>query len=106
MEKHLQIRTKDLTRDRSILFSRLRIEPSSKLAVGTYEEVADRQALKGGLKLKLEEMNAASKTGTINLVFFKYVYKVSSAHKLFWMLANTVLSANLHGDCGVWQRGA
>lgn len=72
LEKNFQIRTKDLTKDRGILFSHMRVEHSGNLTLGGYEEVQDRQALRITMQLKLDEINATSKTGTLNLVLFRY----------------------------------
>ncbi|KAL8275155.1 hypothetical protein Esti_000905 [Eimeria stiedai] len=71
LEKSFQIRIKDLTKDKSILFSHMRVEHSGTLTLGKYEEVQDRQALRSSLQLKLEEFNASSKTGALNLVLFR-----------------------------------
>lgn len=65
------MRSKDLTKDRGILFSYMRATQSGTLSMGSYEEVQDRQALKASLQQKLEEINASSKTGTLSLVLFK-----------------------------------
>lgn len=71
LEKNFQMRTKDLTKERGILFSHLRLEQSGTLSLGGYEEVPDRQALRMSLRLKLNEINATSTTGAIHLVLFK-----------------------------------
>ncbi|KAL8440078.1 hypothetical protein Efla_004062 [Eimeria flavescens] len=71
LEKCFQIRTKDLTKDKTVLFSHMRVEQSGALTLGEYEEVQDHQALKMCLQHKLNEINASSKTGALNLVLFR-----------------------------------
>ncbi|OEH79493.1 heavy chain 2 family protein [Cyclospora cayetanensis] len=69
--KSFQIRTKDLTKNRKIIFSHIRAQQSRVLAPGAYEEVQDWQALQTSLQLKLDEINATSTTGILNLVLFR-----------------------------------
>ena len=71
LEKNFQMRTKELTKERGILFSHMRLEQSGALSLGGYEEVQDRQALRLSLRQKLNEINATSTTGAIHLVLFK-----------------------------------